>query len=233
MSSHALAARPTEDSFTLIELLVVIAIIAILAGLLLPALNRARQKGKATKCMSQLKQSSLAMLMYANDNEEYLPSPTSAYGLGHWNDQLLYYKLLGTPDVTLCPSHPPSECITATVWAGYGMRYMGNGYDINDGTAHMMLKEVTSANDHLLLADSVVINSTVATKKYQIYRLTNNDGGTTNKYLVHGRHGRFANCAFLDGHADSCSTESGLGDVSDDGTGSDNNFDFTNLPLKP
>ena len=58
--------------FTLIELLVVIAIIAILASLLLPALASAKEKGKQAYCMNSLKQLSLAMTMYEDDNDGYL-----------------------------------------------------------------------------------------------------------------------------------------------------------------
>ena len=87
-----------KKTFTLIELLVVIAIIAILAGMLLPALSKARAKAQSIKCISNLKQYALWFTLYANDNNDALPGLTQCRDEGeksmHWTIVLHDYANL-------------------------------------------------------------------------------------------------------------------------------------------
>ena len=87
---HTIERRPFCQGFTLIELLVVIAIIAILAGMLLPALGKAKAKAKGTLCSSNIRQMSLATRFYADDFGDHVPPVVGEVGK-YWFHQIAPY----------------------------------------------------------------------------------------------------------------------------------------------
>lgn len=208
-----------RHQFTLIELLIVIAIIAILASMLLPTLNQARERARAIRCTGNLKTFGTAEQMYANDFDGMLtPSRSST----HSNSQYLWVYRLNTylgNDQKLTLNSTTNKLICTTILGERGLFTPASGYD-NNSTEYGPIILTYAINLAVSASEYEAGVGVTAWHQYTARKLSGmaHPSGTMmlsemakyNDYVAKGNrgnhllfiHGRMVNMCMADGHAE-------------------------------
>mgnify|MGYP000008761408 CR=1 FL=1 len=201
-----------KRTFTLIELLVVIAIIAILASMLLPALNKARERAHAISCVNNLKQIGLSTEMYVDNYNGLLPK---LYGPGNTSWITWFRKSgIGIDKIKLCPKLKYDKSVWgANFMQGYGLHlgYGGNHYNyrnrkkINGGYGAAFYNNPPSKTP-------IFGDSRDHSKDIQDYTIEAKNCGNNGGALIF-RHSAKANIYFQDGHVNAIDENVAVGEI--------------------